>query len=121
MPEIHELRLSSCGALAPPCGHFLYASVHVAHLQDVVQGKVPEGFAAEDESLRGLLRLVDLVPGGLGVLHLSQLHVLSHAIKLLLGILELAHVTFGGNMAHLSRWRRRVSFSLGVTHSFLYR
>lgn len=63
------------------------------HLQHIVQGQVSEGFATEDQRLRGLLGLVDLVPGRLGVLHLGQLHVLSHAVKLLLCVFELADIS----------------------------
>ena len=62
------------------------------HLQNVVQRQVAEGLAAQNEGLRGLLCLVHLVPRGLGVLHLGQLHVLTHTVKLLLGLLEPAHI-----------------------------
>lgn len=55
-----------------------------------------EGFAAQDEGLRGLFGLVHLVSGCLGILHLGQLHVLTHPVKLLLGVLELTHIPEGG-------------------------
>lgn len=55
-----------------------------------------EGFAAQDQSLRGLLGLVHLVPGRLGVLHLRQLHVFTNPVKLLLGVLELTDIPEGG-------------------------
>lgn len=55
-----------------------------------------EGFAAQDQGLRGLLGLVHLVPGRLGVLHLGQLHVFTHPVKLLLRVLELTDIPEGG-------------------------
>lgn len=61
---------------------------------------MPKSFAAEDESLRRLLRLMHLVPGCLRVLHLRQLHVLTHSIKLLLGILELPYIPGTSTMKH---------------------
>lgn len=51
-----------------------------------------EGFAAQDQGLRGLFCLVHLVSRGLGILHLSQLHFFAHTVKLLLGVLELANI-----------------------------
>lgn len=55
-----------------------------------------EGFAAKDQGLRGLLGLVHLVPGRLGVLHLGQLHVFTHPVKLLLRVLELTDIPEAG-------------------------
>ena len=51
-----------------------------------------EALAGDAERAGGLLHLVGFVAGGLGVLHLGQLQVLAHAVKVLLGLLELAHV-----------------------------
>lgn len=72
------------------------ASVYVFHLQYIVQCQVSEGFAAQDESLRGLFGLMHLVSGCLGILDLGQLHVLPHTVKLLLSVLELTHVPARG-------------------------
>lgn len=82
---------SESGVSAPPSGDEGGAS----HLQHIVEGQVSEGFAAEDEGLSGLLRLVHFVPGCLCVLHLRQLHVFPHSVKLLLGVLELTYVSGG--------------------------
>lgn len=55
-----------------------------------------EGFAAQDEGLRGLFGLMHFVSGCLGILDLGQLHILTHPVKLLLSVLELAHIPDGG-------------------------
>lgn len=62
------------------------------HLQHVVQRKVSEALAGDAERAGGLLHLVGLVAGSLGVLHLGDLQVLPYPVKVLLGLLELAHV-----------------------------
>ena len=63
-----------------------------ADLEDVVQGQVTETLAGDAQGASGLLHLVGLVPGRLGVLHLGDLHVLTHTVKVLLGLLESTHV-----------------------------
>ena len=63
-----------------------------ADLKDVVQGQVTEALAGDAEGAGGLLHLVGLVPGRLGVLHLGNLHVLTHTVKVLLGLLEFTHI-----------------------------
>lgn len=78
--------------------------VGVFHLQHVVEGQVPEGFAAEDERLRCLFGLVHLVPRRMCVLHLGQLHVLAHPVKLLLGVLEFTHVPEERSQEHVGVW-----------------
>lgn len=73
--------------------HLLDNTRNMSYLQHIVQGQVPEGLAAQDERLCGLLCFVHLVPRRLSVLHLSQLHILTHAVKLLLGVLELTYIS----------------------------
>lgn len=63
-----------------------------AHLEHVVQRQVPEALAGDAEGAGGLLHLVRFIPRRLRVFHLSDLHVLPHAVKVLLGLLELADI-----------------------------
>ena len=53
---------------------------------------MPEALARDAEGAGGLLHLVRFVPRRLRVLHLSDLHVLPHTVKVLLGLLELADI-----------------------------
>lgn len=64
----------------------------VCHLQHVVQRQVPEALPGNGERACGLLHLMGLVPWCLGILHLGHLHVLTHPVKLLLSLLEPAHI-----------------------------
>lgn len=54
-----------------------------------------EALARDAERAGGLLHLVRLVPRRLGVLHLSDLHVLPYLVKVFLGLLELANIPDG--------------------------
>lgn len=54
-----------------------------------------EALARDAERAGGLLHFVRLVPGRLGVLHLSDLHVLPYLVKVFLGLLELANIPDG--------------------------
>lgn len=63
-----------------------------AHLQHIVQCQVTEALPREGKGTCGLLHLVGTVPGGLGVPGQGELQVLAHLVKLLLGVLELAHI-----------------------------
>ena len=68
-----------------------------------------EALPGDGEGGGGLLHLVRLVLGGLGVLHLGNFHVLPHAVKLLLRLLELPHVTEGDTGSREEEMRRKRS------------
>lgn len=51
-----------------------------------------ETLPGHDKCAAGFLHLVRLVARSLSVFHLRYLHVLSHLVKLLLGLLKLAYI-----------------------------
>lgn len=68
----------------------------MTNLEDVVQGDVAEALPSGGQNVGGLLHLVLLVPGDLCVLGQGGLFLLTHFLKLLLGILEFSDISGKG-------------------------
>lgn len=63
-----------------------------SYLQYVIESQVAVTLAGDVQGAGGLLHFVRLVSGCLSVLHLSDLQVFSHFIKVLLCLFEFAHI-----------------------------